>query len=94
MPGGLRAKSIIFAFPFYERDTSTYNEEERTEKVLKLFSRMPFVRKVWVDPGRLREPLYIEVNPQSQLLQGKSIEQIEAGLEKFLARVYNFRQCL
>lgn len=95
MAGGLRVKYITFAFPFYERQGFTEKDcEKRAIIVNKLFRKIPFVTDVRVDLKKLRDPLYISINPHHHKIQDRNVEDIEAALEKLLEKVYNFRQCL
>lgn len=95
MPGGLRVRKIVFAFPFYEREGFTDEDcERRTAVVSKVLSKVPFVTGVEVDLNRLRDPLYITINPHYRTIQDRSMADVESALEKILEKVYNFRQCL
>ncbi len=95
MTDGRRARTIIFAFPFYDVKKMTDEAiEARATSVINVFTRLRFVKRVWVDTEKLREPLYIEVNLQCGNIHDKPIHVIEARLEKLLAKVYNFRECL
>lgn len=95
MPGGLRLRTMVFAFPFFERGGFPQEDcDRRIAVVTEMLGKLPFVTNVNVDIQKLRDPLHISVNPHHHKLQDRSIEDIEKALERFLEKIYNFRQCL
>ena len=92
--GGLRAKSIVYAFPFYEKNGSKEDEQKRAQIVTDALNKLSFVRNAFVDFEKLRDPLIIEVNPQNHKLQDRSIGEIENGLSHLILKLYNYKDCL
>ena len=93
-----RLYSLVFRFPFYEQLREGSHSRESVEKAREQachnISKLSFVRQLYVDRTKIREPLFIEIDIRSAKLEGKSVEEIEKGLENLVLKVYDYRKCL
>jgi hypothetical protein len=88
-----RAKSIIFSFPFYGKKRDVEEELKRMDTIVRISSRLSFIKRVWLETDRLREPLYVEVDAQNDKINGLTVFQVEERLETLLERIYNVKEC-
>lgn len=85
---------MVFRFPFYSNPQDDREDDNKEEAVLRVLHRIPFVKSAKVNRDNLREPLYVEVLSGHSKLSGRSVKEIQEGLQGVLQRIYDVKSCL